>query len=426
MELLRLGSTGANVELLQLALTRAGFNPGRIDGIFGPTTQNAVKRFQSANRLNPDGIVGPLTWNRLTPYLKGYTIHTVAPGDTFYSLARNYGTSVSAIQTANPEIDPQNIQIGERLVIPMGFALVPTNVSYSSALVEFIVEGLTARYPFLGSGTIGKSVMGKPIYYVEIGSGTRELSYNASHHANEWITTPVLLKFLEDYAAAYASGDSIYGMSARQLFQRASLYVVPLVNPDGVDLVTGALPESDSYYKKAQAMAANYPAIPFPSGWKANIDGIDTNLSYPAGWEIAREIKFGQGFTRPGPRDYVGPAPLAAVESKAMYDFTLAHNFALTLAYHTQGNVIFWKYLDFNPPNALEWGQIFSRVSGYPLQDTPYESGHAGYKDWFIQNYNLPGYTIEVGSGENPLPVNQFGQIYSDNIGILSLAPMLI
>jgi g-D-glutamyl-meso-diaminopimelate peptidase len=58
------------------------------------------------------------------------------------------------------------------------------------------------------------------------------------------------------------------------------------------------------------------------------------------------------------------------------------------------------------------------------VQEVPYASGFAGYKDWFIQEYNRPGYTIEAGRGENPLPIEQFGQIYAENRGILTLAAL--
>lgn len=54
----------------------------------------------------------------------------------------------------------------------------------------------------------------------------------------------------------------------------------------------------------------------------------------------------------PAPADYVGPSPLYAPESRAMYDFTLALDPALTLSYHTQGNVIYWRFQDYEPKNA--------------------------------------------------------------------------
>jgi g-D-glutamyl-meso-diaminopimelate peptidase len=108
-----------------------------------------------------------------------------------------------------------------------------------------------------------------------------------------------------------------------------------------------------------------------------------------------------------------------------MVEFTDSNDFSLILAYHSQGEVIYWKYLNYFPPRSLQIAYEFSSVSGYEVEETPIESGYAGYKDWFIQEYNKPGYTIEVGKGINPLPISQFPEIYKDNIGILTLGAIL-
>ena len=157
--------------------------------------------------------------------------------------------------------------------------------------------------------------------------------------------------------------------------------------------------------------------------WKLiNITGVDLNLQFPALWEKAKEIKYAQGFNKPAPRDFVGFGPLTEPESLAIYNFTLSHNFSLILSYHSQGEVIYWQFQDYNPPRSLEIGEKLSQASGYSLEETPFNSSFAGYKDWFIQNYNKPGYTIEVGIGENPLPISQFDEIYNDNLGVLVLS----
>lgn len=127
----------------------------------------------------------------------------------------------------------------------------------------------------------------------------------------------------------------------------------------------------------------------------------------------------------PAPRDFVGFAPLTEPESIAIYNFTLQYDFNLVIAFHSQGEVIYWQFQNYNPTNAYNIGTKFSKASGYLLDSTPYNSSFAGYKDWFIQDFNKPGYTIEVGLGANPLPISQFEQIYKDNLGILILGAIL-
>ena len=303
-------------------------------------------------------------------------------------------------------------------------AIVKTDIPTTAQVCDEAIQALVAKYPFCRSELLALTAFNRPIRTLVIGSGPRKVLYTAAHHANEWITTPVLLKFAEEVGNALRAGGQIQNVPASDLLDAATIYLVPMVNPDGVDLVTGAIPPGSREYESAQNLASFYPEIPFPSGWKANLRGVDLNLQYPAGWEQARQIKFSQGYTRPGPRDYVGTAPLTQPEALALAQYTQRINPALVLAYHSQGQVIYWQFENYVVPGARELGEEFARVSGYSLEDTPYNSSFAGYKDWFIQKYRRPGYTIEVGLGENPLPLSQFDEIYRDKEGILVTAAL--
>lgn len=152
---------------------------------------------------------------------------------------------------------------------------------------------------------------------------------------------------------------------------------------------------------------------------------MDLNLQFPASWEQAKEIKFAQGFTSPAPRDFVGTGPLVSPETLAVYNFTIEYSFGLVIAYHTQGQEIYWQFKNYATSRGKLIGKQFAKASGYTLADVPYNSSFAGFKDWFLQQYRRPGYTIEAGIGNNPLPISQFNQIYADNIGILVLGMVL-
>lgn len=417
-ETLHRGDRSVYVQYAALALSRAGYET-KISSDFDDRMYRAAVAFQNDNGSAADGIIGADTWSALRPYLVGYRIIKAESGDTIENIAARYGTDAAAIITANPDIG-EDIA-GEFVTVPLSFDVVPANVDYTSALTALVTDGITARYPFVEASSAGNSVIGTPIGVMKIGTGNTEVFFNASHHANEWITTPLVLRFAESYAKAYAFGGGISGKSAAQLYDSRTLYIMPLVNPDGVDLVNGGI--NDNFFVNlTRGISAGYPFIPYPSGWKANILGTDPNLNYPAGWVNARAIKFERGFVSPAPRDFVGTAPLSAPESRAAYEFTLEHSFALTISYHTQGEVIYWKYLDYEPERSRAIAEELSRVSGYETQTTPSESGYAGYKDWFISYYNLPGYTVEAGRGENPLPLEQFDTIYAANEPLMATA----
>ena len=303
-------------------------------------------------------------------------------------------------------------------------AIVNTQIPITSERTNEMILQLVQAYPDLRSEVLTTSAFGRQIRTLTMGSGERQVLFTAAHHANEWITALVLLKFAEDLAQAAAANSRIYGIEARTILKAATIHLVPLVGPDGVDLVTGAIRPGTLAYETARSLSSNYPQIPFPEGWKANLLGVDLNLQYPALWLRAREIKFSQGFTRPGPRDYVGRAPLSQLESRALAELTEQLDPALVLAYHTQGKVIYWQFQDIFVPGAQALAQEFARLSGYALEEVPEESSYAGYKDWFIQSFRRPGFTVEVGSGINPLPLSQFDEIYRDNLGILTTAAL--
>lgn len=128
---LTVGSTGPAVVRLQSLLLANGFNPGPIDGIFGPLTQQAVINFQISRGLVPDGIVGVLTWTALgvncqapptpTPPACSGFIYTVQPGDTLSTIAARFNTTVNAILAVNPQItNPNLIFVGQHICIPTG------------------------------------------------------------------------------------------------------------------------------------------------------------------------------------------------------------------------------------------------------------------------------------------------------------------
>ncbi|SDN87392.1 g-D-glutamyl-meso-diaminopimelate peptidase [Psychrobacillus sp. OK028] len=345
--------------------------------------------------------------------IPGYitTPYQIRPGDSLWSIGTSRNLPLDALLLANPSLNPMRLQIGQTINVPLRvtWRIVNGKQNYDFSTMMSDLGQLQTVYPFLQVSSIGNSVENRQIPEILIGSGEERVHYNASFHANEWITTPVLLTFLNDYALSLTNQKPIRGLDTFPLYLQTSLSIVPMVNPDGVDLVQNGLPDESPW--RSRVIAWNNGSTDF-SGWKANIRGVDLNDQFPARWELeqARNPK------SPGPRDYGGESPLSEPEAIAMADLTRNRDFARVLAFHTQGEVIYWGFENLEPPESEAMVLEFSRVSGYePVQTI---DSYAGYKDWFIQDWRRPGFTVELGTGTNPLPLSQFDEIYEEVLGI--------
>lgn len=274
----------------------------------------------------------------------------------------------------------------------------PVNGYDEQRLSEDIMR-LREAYPFLESETVGRSVLGTPIRLIRIGSGPNKVHLNAAFHANEWITSMLLMAFAEELAERVRQGDDV-----SELLTQVQADLVPMVNPDGVELAVGGL-RSD-HPCRDQLLQYNDYSEDF-TGWKANVRGVDLNDQFPAHWEDEARRRGPEG---PSPRDYVGEEPLSEPEARALAELTIQRDYRTVVALHTQGEEIYWNYRGYEPAYAKEWASRLGEASGYaPIRLT---GSDAGFKDWFIQRFGRPGFTVEAGYGVNPLPYTDFETIY--------------
>ncbi len=423
METLYLGSTGPYVKLVQSLLRNLGYNPGPVNGVFGPQTRQAVISFQLACGMVPDGLISPPVWNSISKFLKGYVRHILRPGDSMPVLAALHRTTIKAIEVANPGIDLEHPAEGQILTIPFGMDVVFTDVDYTYSIMEMDIHGLKARYPFLETGTAGKSVLGKNIYYLKIGDGKKQVFLCGAHHADDWVVSQLLMKLVENFSGIYAGKTHSQDSDISNIFSANSFYVIPMVNPDGVDLLLEG-PRSAGRYS-SEILGANKSGKPLPLVWKANVKGVDLELNYPAGWEKEKEAEVLAGITGPSPSGYAGPAPFSEPESTAVAEFTRDYDFSLALSFGIGDRAIAWQYLNLTPPGTGTIAAGLAQATGYALADAADEYACAGYTQWFTQEYRRPGICVRLGAPRQTFPQACFLSLYTDLETTVLLAAQL-
>ncbi|MBJ6359814.1 LysM peptidoglycan-binding domain-containing protein [Paenibacillus sp. MAHUQ-46] len=357
----------------------------------------------------------------------------VQPGDTAGRIAGRFGVPEEALYEANPFLKQGTVIVAGlqlQLPLPQNPLAKPNSADITKRIVQashdygypdlcYQIARLQRLYPFIWCENIGRSVSGRAIHALRIGQGDKAVQINASFHANEWITSLLAMRFIEDVARSLSLGEKLLirsegeELDIQALSRQVTLWIVPMVNPDGVELVQGGVGKTHPRY--AELKRLNRGSEDF-SEWKANINGVDLNDQFPAHWE---EEVSRRGHDGPGPRDYPGLAPLGEPEARTLYEFTKEKQFATVLALHTQGEEIYWNYRGYEPAAAEDLAGKLAAASGYKA--VKLEGSDAGFKDWFIQEFGRPGFTVEAGLGVNPLPIAQFDKIYA-NIQQLLLA----
>jgi g-D-glutamyl-meso-diaminopimelate peptidase len=127
----------------------------------------------------------------------------------------------------------------------------------------------------------------------------------------------------------------------------------------------------------------------------------------------------------PAPRRFRGECPESEPETQVLCGLCRRMSFRHVTALHTQGEEIYWKYGEHTPPQARMMAQIMASACGYTVKAPTGSAAFGGFKDWFIDTFHRPGFTIEMGRGKNPLPLSDFEEISERTMEMLLLDAML-
>ena len=223
--------------------------------------------------------------------------------------------------------------------------------------------------------SIGKTYLGKDIYCFCVSKTLHpKIVVTYSIHAREYITTFLALKQIERF---------------RKHGKRGTVYFIPAVNPDGIEICLKAKPL-----------------------YKANARGVDLNVNFDAGWGKGKTNVFS-----PADENYVGKCPFSERETRALRDFTLAVNPSATISYHSKGEEIYYEFHQDEKAKRRDYliAEKLAFVTGYKIKSTP--NSYGGYKDWCIERLKIPAFTIEVGKDnlKHPITRKNLGKIYRKN-----------
>lgn len=281
------------------------------------------------------------------------------------------------------------------------------NIDYDCNSFDVLLRDLTAEFSFLKMTSIGKTVMGRSIKALRLGDSEECILYTAAIHGSERITATVLLRFIADLCEALQSSSRLSDVDARHALTGKSIIFVPMVNPDGCEIsLKGALGCGTLAGRLSRLCNGNF------TNWNANARGVDLNHNFDAGWKRLHDLERQEGYFGPGPTRYGGSHPESEPETAALVELCRRLTVRYVMCLHSQGEVIYWDYNGIDTCRGRKMAEIFAASSQYALDVPVALATGGGFKDWFIEEFHRPGFTIEVGKGKNPLPPSAGEEIY--------------
>lgn len=283
-----------------------------------------------------------------------------------------------------------------------------------------VIENLCREYSFIKKISIGKSCSGKDITAIKIGSSDSYALMTSAFHGSERITSNVLLMFIEELACAIKTDSYIAGFKARRALSGRGVIFVPCVNPDGCDISLLGIKACGKNAAFLRKIAKN----DFMH-WNSNLRGVDINHNFNADWENLRKKERALGIYGPSPTRFGGSKPESEPETIALTKLCRTANIRHVASLHSQGEVIYWSFGKKEHPKARKMAEIMATSSGYALDIPTGIADGGGFKDWFIEEFNKPGFTIEIGKGQNPLPIECTVPIYKKIKEMLMLCAIM-
>ncbi len=294
---------------------------------------------------------------------------------------------------------------------------------FDYAILDESIKALKSKYDFIETGSIGYSIMGRSLHKITLGKGSKNVLFIGAHHGMEWITSAILMRFINDFASDYIRGRHAFGISTRVLFETRKIHVIPMLNPDGVEYSLHGVEKSNILRDRLIKMNAENDDF---SHWQANARGVDLNHNYSSGFSqykiIEKELKIPHG----APTKYSGDYSESEPETKALCNFVRIVNPSLALSLHTQGEEIFYTSGSKSATNSLPIVKTVARLTGYKISMPSGTASYGGFTDWFVEEFDKPSLTLECGRGTNPLPYSDLDKIYSCLKRAFFTAPILI
>lgn len=278
------------------------------------------------------------------------------------------------------------------------------------------------RYKFMSISYIGESILGRCIPMVSLGEGKKQIVYIGAHSGKDWLGSAALIRFINEYCEVKKNGGRIYNYSIDYLFATRRICVIPMLNPDGVDININGVGDDNILKDRIMSMRQKRDF----SDWEANARGVCLQNNYNGGFLERRAIAENKGIISGAPWGYGGEAPESEPEIGALCaTMRFSEGLRAALCIGGDRDKIYYRTDKKAPPRGKSIGAALSRMNGCRLQDEKDGMEYGGFEDFCIEELNIPTFSIPCQVGNGKYPYSYF-DVYSKHREVFFTLPALV
>ncbi len=261
-----------------------------------------------------------------------------------------------------------------------------------------------------GIGYMGESILGRSIPLITFGHGQKEVLYVGAHHGMESLSSVLLCKLIWELSLLSSQNGKSYGKDISEMSERYTIYIIPMLNPDGVEYALHGISRENPLYDRLIKMNGGCDDF---SHWQANARGVDLNHNYNHQFDRHKAWEAENGLEEGAPGLCAGPFPESEPEVAHLCNFVRFHpRLRGILTLHTRGEQIFFRPNEKNKHRMTLLACQMSRMCGYRAETAEGTASHGGLADWCGEILGIPAFTLECGKGNNPQSQEDWPAVY--------------
>lgn len=258
--------------------------------------------------------------------------------------------------------------------------------------IQNTIWQIKAQYPMVRVSRVGKSVVGRSIYALELGrSSAPVMLLLGTFTGRDYYTGELLLSWFSTLAKAVTKGEKIDGVPSLELLRRNRIVVIPFVNPDGREICQRGAHCAGVDSGRIKRLSKGNTHL-----WDANARGVDIPCNFDFRFAVRKRVQKNKGIYSACGGGYCGPYPESEPETVAVTDYCRSHTVQQAVCLYPGRGSVYWRNSNYNEQSAEKQATVLGVVAGYEVEAPMGCVLDSGFRNWFCATFRKPAFDVMV------------------------------